>query len=55
MKYYCCSFVCGCEADCKFECVGCEFLYDCEFCNNTACEHHGKSEEELEFCDDDEF
>ena len=47
MAQYCCSWVCVCEADCACECVGCEFLYVCEFCGNTACENCGKSEDEI--------
>lgn len=48
-RYYCCSFVCVSEKNCTFECVGCEFQYDCEFCANQACEHHGKSEDEIDW------
>ena len=55
MSHYCCLFVCGAEADCTLECVGCQFLYDCEFCNNPSCEHHGKSEDEIDWGEDDEM
>ena len=51
-RYYCCNFVCGAEADCYFDCDGCEFQYDCEFCNNQGCEHHGKSEDEIDWEDE---
>lgn len=54
MAYYCCSFVCGAEADCACECVGCQFLYDCEFCGNTDCENCGKPEEEIHWEEDEE-
>ncbi|MBO7158111.1 MAG: hypothetical protein J6W31_05865 [Clostridia bacterium] len=50
-RYYCYSFVCGAK-DCTFECVGCEFQYDCEFCGNQDCEHHGKSEDEIDWEED---
>lgn len=46
MNYYCCSFVCGCK-DCSAECVGCEFLYSCEFCDNVSCDRHGMTEQEI--------
>ena len=49
MDKYCCSFVCGSENNCEFECGGCEFQYDCEFCNNVSCEHHGKSDDEIDW------
>lgn len=54
MAHYCCSFVCAAEADCTFECQGCQFQYDCEFCYNRACEHFGKREDEIEWEDEDE-
>lgn len=53
-RHYCISFICGSDEDCAFECVGCQFLYDCEFCNNENCEHHGKSEADREDNDDDD-
>ena len=53
MQRHCYSFVCGAEADCTFECQGCQFQYDCEYCNNEACEHHGKSEDEIEWEDEE--
>ena len=52
MAHYCCSFICGAEADCTFECVGCQFQYDCYFCTNENCERHGKTEDEFERTDD---
>lgn len=47
MNYYCCSFVCGCSEDCSAECVGCEFLYSCEFCDNVSCDRNGMTEQEI--------
>ena len=52
MRGYCNNFVCGAEADCTFECPGCQFENDCYYCNNQGCEHHGKSVDEIEWEDD---
>lgn len=52
MAHYCCSFVCGAEADCVIECVGCPFMYDCYYCANEDCDRHGKREDEFERTDD---
>ena len=51
MARYCVSFVCDVKNECEAECGGCQFLYDCEYCNNQSCEHHGKSEDEIEWED----
>lgn len=51
-RHYCISFICGSDEDCAFECVGCQFLYDCEYCSNENCEHHGKSEVDWEDYDE---
>ena len=52
MAHYCCSFVCGAEADCAIECAGCPFMYDCYYCVNENCDQHGKHEDEFERSDD---
>ena len=51
MAHYCCSFVCGAEADCAIECAGCPFM-DCYYCVNENCDRHGKHEDESERSDD---
>ena len=47
-RNYCISFICGSDEDCAFECLGCQFHYDCEYCSNANCEYSGKSEDDRE-------